>query len=153
MKQLFLKHKQLISYIFWAVMTTAVSWLSYSVYIYLLGLIPSLSTTTAVFIANTLSWITAVAFSFVANKIRVFESKSWKVRVVFPELIKFFSTRAATGLLEIVLVPVFVALGLDQTFLGVDGLFSKVIVTPTVILLNYLFGKFFVFKKRQDKTP
>lgn len=148
MKEWYYKHKETVNYIFWCVMTTAVSWLAFSIYSYLLGLIEAIPVSVSVLIANTLSWITAVTFSFVANKIRVFESKSWNPKVVVPQILKFFSTRAAVGVLEILSVPLMVSLGLDRPIFGVDGLLSKIITTPIVILLNYLCTKFIVFTKK-----
>ena len=133
------RYKEVLTYIFWALMTTLVSWASYTLYENL-GL--------SVTVSNILSWITAVTFSFVANKIRVFESKSWRPRVVIPEVTKFFSTRLAVGVVEWVLVPLFVFLGINEELLGAEGLLSKIVVTPMIILLNYLCGKFFVFRKK-----
>ena len=144
------KHRQALHYIFWCIMTTAVSWLTYSLYIGLLQFIPTLTTEVAVLIANALSWVSAVTFSFVANKMLVFQSKSWKPQVVLPQIIKFFSTRAIIGLLEIVLVPILVSIGLNQTVWGVEGLLAKMIVTPIVILLNYICSKFFVFAQKKN---
>ena len=86
----------------------------------------------------------------IANKIRVFESKSWKVGVVVPELLKFYSSRAAVGVIGDIGLPTFLAvIGLDAPIFGVEGLVSKMIVTPVVILMNYLLGKFFVFRKKK----
>jgi hypothetical protein len=48
----------------------------------------------------------------------------------------------------IVLVPLIVWLGWDVPLFGIDGLLSNVLVTPLVIFLNYLCGKFLVFRKR-----
>ena len=133
------RYKEVVSYIFWAMMTTFVSWSSYTLYE---------KTGLSVTVSNILSWITAVTFSFVANKIRVFESKSWKPVVVIPEITKFFSTRLAIGVVEWVLVPLFVFLGINEELLGAEGLLSKIVVTPMIILLNYLCGIFIVFKKK-----
>lgn len=139
--------KEGVSYLFWCIMTTAVSWLTYSLFAYLFGL-TDLAVAVVVSIASVLSWVCAVTFSFTANKILVFKSKSWAPKVLIPELLKFYSTRFAVGLIEIVLVPIMVTLGLNQTLFGVEGMVSKIIVTPIVILLNYTLGKFFVFKKK-----
>ncbi len=133
------RYKEVVSYIFWAMMTTFVSWSSYTLYE---------KTGLSVTVSNILSWITAVTFSFVANKIRVFESKSWKPVIVLPEITKFFSTRLAIGVVEWVAVPLVVYLGVNERLLGTDGLLSKIVVTPMIILLNYLCGKFIVFKKK-----
>ena len=149
MKNWYLKHKEPLNYAFWCIMTTLVSWTSYTVYAYLFGGIEELAPTVVALIANILSWVTAVTFSFVANKIRVFESKSWKPMVVVPEALKFYSTRAAVGVVETGLATLMVLVGLDRPLFGVDGLMSKMIVTPIIIIMNYLCGKFFVFRKKK----
>lgn len=133
-------------------MTTLVSWTSYTIYAHLFGLIDGINTDTVTLISNTLSWVTAVTFSFVANKIRVFESKSWKPGVVVPEILKFYSSRAVVGIIGDVGLPTLLAvIGLDMPIFGVEGLVSKMIVTPVVIMFNYLCGKFFVFRKKKEK--
>ena len=149
MKNWYLKHKEPLNYAFWCIMTTLVSWTSYTVYAYLFGGIEGLAPTVVALIANILSWVTAVTFSFVANKIRVFESKSWKPSIVVPEALKFYSTRAAVGVVETGLATLMVLVGLDRPLFGVDGLMSKMIVTPIIIIMNYLCGKFFVFRKKK----
>ena len=142
MKNWYLKHKEGVNYAFWCIMTTLVSWTAYTVYAHLFGQIDAINTDTVTLISNTLSWITAVTFSFVANKIRVFESKSWKPGVVIPEILKFYSSRAVVGVIGDVGLPTLLAvIGLDAPIFGVEGLVSKMIVTPVVILFNYLCGK------------
>jgi putative flippase GtrA len=100
-----------------------------------------------VLLSNILSWVCAFLFAFITNKLWVFGSKSWKPAVCLPELGKFFSARALTGVLEIIAVPLLVSLGLNQTVLGVEGMVAKVIVSVVVVVLNYIFSKLFVFKK------
>ena len=131
-------YKEAIDYLFWGGMTTVVSWGSYSLFV-LLG--------TGVFWGNVGSWVCAVTFAFVTNKLWVFQSKSWSGTVVFPELGKFLSSRVATGVFEMVAVPALVAIGLNQTIFGIDGMVSKVVVSVAVIVLNYVLSKLFVFKK------
>ena len=152
MKKWYLKHKEGVNYAFWCIMTTLVSWTAYAVYARLFGQIDGLATDTVTLISNTLSWVTAVTFSFVANKIRVFESKSWKPTVVVPEILKFYSSRAVVGVIGDIGLPTLIAIiGLDAPIFGVEGLVSKMIVTPLVILMNYLLGKFFVFRKKKKE--
>jgi len=125
-------------------MTTLVSWGSYSIFVSILG-----DKEWNVAVANVLSWICAVVFAYVTNKLWVFNSKSWNVKVILPELIKFLSARVVTGIFEIVSVPLLVELGLDQTILGIDGMVAKVLVSVVVVLLNYVFSKLFIFKKNK----
>lgn len=140
--------RQAGNYLFYSILTTFVGWASYSIFIFLLDKIMlGLELEKKVFIANSLSWFCAVIFSFVANKKRVFKSEDNSFKTMISEIVKFFSSRFAVGLVEIVLVPLLVYIGLDFQIFGVDGLMSKIIVTPILIFLNYLCGKFFVFKK------
>ena len=150
--RLLVKYREIIAYLFWGVMTTVVSWLTYMLFSLVFrgasGQIHALggSVPASVVLANALSWVCAVAFAFVVNKLRVFRSPSWEKSVVWPELWKFVASRAATGVLELVGVPAAVALGLNGTLLGVEGMLAKVIVTFIVIVLNYVLSKLFIFR-------
>lgn len=137
--------KQAAVYLFYSVLTTFVNWAAYGIFMSAAKKIGLSDENTNIFTANTLSWIVAVVFSFIVNKIRVFKSESWDIKTVFPELAKFFSTRFAVGLVEIILVPLLAALGLNRPLFGAEGMVSKIIVTPVLIILNYLCGKFLVF--------
>lgn len=136
--KLYHTYKEAIDYLFWGGMTTVVSWGSYSIFV-LLG--------ASVFWGNVLSWVCAVLFAFVTNKLWVFQSKSWAGDVLLPELGKFLSSRVATGIFEMIAVPALVAIGLNQTIFGIDGMVSKVLVSVVVVILNYILSKLFVFKK------
>ncbi|MDE6759070.1 MAG: GtrA family protein [Lachnospiraceae bacterium] len=146
------KYKEIISYLFWGVMTTMVSWSSYSLFALLLKnqgtsfAIMGVHTSMVVLVSNILSWICAVLFAFVTNKLWVFCSKSWEIKVFVPEFGKFISTRLVTGVLEIVLVPLLVGIGLNQTILGIEGMAAKVAVSVLIVVLNYIFSKIFIFK-------
>jgi len=152
LKEFIVKYREIISYFFWGVMTTIVSWVSYSIFALIFQSQVStiqlfhMQISMVVLIANILSWICAISFAFVVNKLWVFQSKSWKRNVWIPELWKFLSARIITGILEIVVVPLLVGVGLDQTIFGVEGMVAKVFVSVAVILLNYVFSKLFIFK-------
>ena len=141
--KLYHKYKEAVDYLFWGGMTTVVSWGSYSLFVLLLQ-----NADSVVFWANVLSWICAVLFAFVTNKLWVFNSKSWCASVLFPELTKFLSSRVATGIFEMIAVPALVAIGLNQTIFGIDGMVSKVVVSVVVVILNYILSKLFVFKNK-----
>lgn len=154
-KELLEKYKEILSYLFWGVMSTIVSWGTYSLFASLLKgntsdvNILGLHMSMVVLIANVLSWICAVAFAFVTNKLWVFNSKSWKREIFFPELWKFISARLVTGVLEIVSVPVLVSVGLNQTIFGIEGIVAKILVSVLVVILNYVFSKLFIFKDQK----
>lgn len=144
--KLYHTYQEAIDYLFWGGMTTVISWGSYSLFVVLLG--SSLAETPTVFWANILSWICAVLFAFVTNKLWVFQSKSWAGTVLIPELTKFLSSRIATGIFEMIAVPALVTIGLDQTIFGIEGMVSKVLVSVVVVVLNYILSKLFVFKTK-----
>ena len=149
--ELWKQYKELFSYLFWGGMTTVVSWGSYS----LIELLLKRQTATVSFfgmelpvsilMANVLSWVIAVLFAYVTNKLWVFGSTSWKADVVWKELGKFVSARVLTGVLEILAVPLLVGIGLDHTLFGVEGMVAKMVVSIAVVVLNYVFSKLFIF--------
>lgn len=157
-KELYFKNREIIDYLFWGAMTTAVSFVTYSLFVLMFenvfgdasvsafGLELSLTVT----VSNILSWVCAVLFAFVTNKLWVFRSGSWSAPIVLPEFMKFLSARIVTGILEMAAVPLLVAVGLNAVVFGVEGAIAKAIVTIAVIILNYIFSKLFIFKDKKQ---
>ena len=143
---LYKKHKEIIDYLFWGVMTTLVSWGTYAVFSLAFGML-SENAVLVTGAANVLSIACAIAFAYVTNKLWVFGSKSWSRAVVLPELAKFLSARLVTAVVETAGVPALVALGMNGTIFGIEGMIAKAIVSVVVVILNYVFSKLFVFKK------
>lgn len=144
-KELYKKYRELISYLFFGVMTTIVSWGSYAVFSLLLGGVLS-DPVVISGVSNAASIIIAILFAYITNKLWVFESKSWSRSVVLPEFVKFISARALTAVVEMVGVPALVGIGLDGSVLGIEGMVSKMIVSVVVVILNYILSKLFIFK-------
>lgn len=157
MDRIFTRYKEIITYIFFGVLTTLVSWVSYALFANVCHL--------SVFFSNLFSWILAVSFAFVTNKLWVFRSVSWNPKTVFKEIVTFLSSRIATGVIEIVSVPLLVKIGADALFtsllqkmhlgfgfLMTEGLCSKILISVVVIILNYILSKLFVFKNTAPKT-
>lgn len=148
------RNRRIIDYLFWGGMTTLVSWGSYSLFYKILNNINmngfsfwGRKIDTQILLSNILSWICAVLFAFITNKLWVFRSKSMKPSVVINEAVKFVSARIATGIFEIVAVPLLVALGLNQSVFGVNGMVAKIVVSIVVVVLNYILSILFVFAK------
>ena len=77
-KNLIEKYWDLVSYLFFGMLTTVVNYLIYlPVYNYL-GFSAAVS--------NMIAWVGAVAFAYLTNKPFVFRSHDWSAKVVFPEL-------------------------------------------------------------------
>ena len=64
----------------------------------------------------------------------------------------FVGARLITGCIEWLGVPALVKLGLNQKFLGIDGMFSKVLVSVIVVILNYVFSKLLIFKNKENQA-
>lgn len=127
------KYWEIIAYLIFGVLTTAVNYIFYLPCYNLLGLSAAVS--------NVIAWCAAVAFAFLTNKPFVFKSWDWSSDMVFPELLKFVSCRAGSGAVETLL------LFLAVDFLGWNGNVWKVITSIVVVILNYIGSKFLVFKK------
>lgn len=147
LKNLIEKHKLLLDYMMWGSLTTVVSWVSFSIFSLLLTEFMR-NPITAASVSNIISWFCVIVFAFITNKLWVFKSKSFNKKVILPEFIKFFFTRLATGILEILAVPVLMSHGVDQTVFGINGMMSKIVVTFAVIILNYIFARLVVFRKQ-----
>lgn len=132
---LYKKHKEIINYVIVGCLTTLVSMVIFygSTLTFLDG-----NNAFELQIANVISWVGAVSFAYVANRIFVFESKSPKI---FKEAVSFFSARLLTLFLD--MGTMFVL----ATLLHINYNFSKLFAMGLVTVGNYVISKFFVFKK------
>ncbi len=126
-------------YLLFGALTTLVSLVSYSLAVELLPF--------GITVASGISWVIAVTFAFITNKLFVFESKSREFKPVLREALSFFAARIISGVVEIFLPELLFKLGLDFSLFGVTGLVAKIIVNVIVIILNYVFSKLWVFRK------
>lgn len=128
------KYWDVLAYLFFGVLTTLVSFLTYTFCYCYAGLSAAFS--------NCISWVAAVAFAYLTNKPFVFKSHDWSVATVLPELGKFVGCRVGSGLLE----TAFLALTVDLW--GWNSLVMKVIASVMVVIINYIGSKLLVFRKQ-----
>lgn len=128
------KHKSFIAYGVFGVMTTIVNIVVYNLCYSKLGMSNTLS--------NVFAWILAVTFAYLTNKVWVFGSKSWAWNVLKREVSAFVSCRIATGILDLVIMYICVDI------MGWHALLMKMISNILVIILNYVFSKLVIFKKK-----
>lgn len=150
-KKLFNKYKELISYVFFGVLATIVSIGSFKIFDVILG-------EHLYMVSNVISWIITVIFAYFTNKLWVFQSKSWKPSIVIKELVGFFGARLfSLGVEELGLWLMIDQMNIDR--IGFDildfevngNLIAKVIMQVVIVILNYIFSKLIIFKKK-DKT-
>lgn len=132
-RKLLIKYADVISYLFFGVLTTVVNYLVYLPCYNLLGLNAAVS--------NVIAWVFAVAFAYLTNKPFVFKSHDWSAKTVVPELTKFVGSRIASGVLETAIIFVTVDL------LRWDGNLMKLATSVLVVVLNYIASKLLVFRK------
>lgn len=150
-KKLFNKYKELISYVFFGVLATIVSIGSFKIFDVILG-------EHLYMISNVISWIITVIFAYFTNKLWVFQSKSWKPNVVVRELIGFFGARLFSlgveelGLWLMIDKMNIGTIGFEILDFDVNGnLIAKVIMQVVIVILNYIFSKLIIFRKKDKK--
>jgi len=146
-KSLLVKYKEIITYVIFGGLTTLLNW---GVYTVLISFTPLKDIDADVSISNGVAWVAGVLFAFVTNKIWVFESKSKEASVVAKEFVSFVGARGFTGLIEIFGPRGLMLLGLSQTIFGIKGMVAKVTTSVVVVILNYVFSKLWIFKKKKD---
>lgn len=130
------KYEEIINYIIVGGFTTFVSLATY--YISVLTFLNP-NNPFQLQVANVVSWICAVTFAYFANKKFVFKNNSENLS----SAIKFFLSRVSTLLIDMASMYVFVSL------LNINDKISKILVQFLVLILNYIFSKFIVFKEKK----
>ena len=139
--------KEAILYLFFGGLTTLVNLIAFILVGFLLG-------ENLYLVSNLIAWVVAVIFAFVVNKIFVFNSKDTERGTLVREISEFLAARIFSfaveeiGLLLLVISPLG-ALSFDLLGFTVTGqLIAKIILAIVVIIMNYFFSKFIIFKKK-----
>ena len=167
-KEYITKHREIVTYIIFGVLTTFVGW---AVYFLVLSLwrkgfdLPVDDTKSSIYligysVAQVLHWIAAVLFAFFTNRKWVFTDAD-KSENVYVQLGKFAGGRVATFFVDYA-VTLFVALGLAMllpvithvSFIGKEWnlaeISAKLLAAVIVMIVNYIFSKIFVFKNKKS---
>lgn len=129
-----------VSYIIVGLLTTAVDYIVFAVVNELMksaGAAPA----DTVLPATVLSWLAAVAFAYIANKLAVFRNFNFSVKYLIKEAGSFFAARILSG------VIVFVFMWAAVSVMGWNEYISKLFATVFNLVFNYAASKFFIFKK------
>lgn len=131
--QLIKKYKSIILYLVFGALTTLINIATYALFAKVLNI--------NYLISNVIAWILAVIVAYITNKLYVFESKSFEKNVLVKEVISFFIARLFS-------------LGVDMLFMyitvgifGYNDVIMKIFSNIIIIILNYIFSKFIIFKK------
>ncbi|MBQ7117976.1 MAG: GtrA family protein [Clostridia bacterium] len=141
------KYKELILYIVFGGLTTAVNFVAFWICGKLLG-------EDLYYVSNAIAWFVSVVFAYITNKLFVFEAKSFTPKVLFKEISVFFSARVFSffveegGLVLLVWVLNFGEYSMNVLGFEINGqLIAKALLAVIVVLINYFVSKFAVFTK------
>ena len=139
------KHKEIVLYIVFGVLTTLVNFIIYYPLVNIKAMEPHKGWW--VLVVNVIAWIFAVAFAFVTNKLIVFESKESDKKTLLLQITSFVGSRMFSLLVEEGILALFVSV------LNYSENLWKLIAAVFVVIMNYFFGKFLVFRKKKEKDP
>ena len=95
--------------------------------------------------ANIISIILAILFAYVVNSKFVFQDKCETLRDHIRPFCKFISARLVTMVIEVGGVWLLVSV------MGMNDMIGKFLTQFIVLILNYIFSKFFVFTTGKSK--
>ncbi len=139
-KQLWEKYKHIIAYLFWGVVTTVINLAVFQIL--------SSGIHWNYQLASVIAWFVSVLVAYFTNKVWVFGSHYTTVSDFLVEMLRFFFYRALTLVIDIVI-----------TFIGISVLgfkdpmgqfIVKVIDNVIVIIANYVFSKWLIFKDNKQ---
>ena len=158
--------REVVTYLIFGVLTTAVGWAVYFAIMYLgraiLG-IPQSDTSSGAYIglytaAQVIQWVCAVLFAFFTNRKWVFTDAD-KSKNIFSQLLAFSAGRVLTFVLDYVitfagglllssLLPSLNEVALLGAVFNLNEISAKLVAAVVVIIGNYIFSKLLVFRKR-----
>ena len=121
-------------YLIFGGLTTVVNIVAY----FILGRLLNIETVISTIAAQIIS----ILFAYITNKIFVFESKTSGKKELLREMISFFACRALSAVMDVVIMYITVDL------LHFNDIVMKIISNIIVIILNYVFSKIIIFKKK-----
>lgn len=129
---------EIILYIFFGGLTTVVNFVAYFIARDLFHF--------NFVISNTISWISAVLFAFITNKIWVFKSKTESFFELIIEFGKFIFYRLLSFGIDMGSMFIFIKVFHLSDFI------AKLLTQIFIVISNYLFSKLFIFKSKKVKV-
>ena len=140
-KELMVKHREIIVYLIVGLMTTAFSWgIAFLGKVFIFPDLKEVPFHND--LNNTIAWAAGVIFAYPLNRKWVFQSKNPKI---FVEFLKFAASRTSTWLMDIVIMRVTV------NVIGIDYMIAKMFISSVIVTIaNYVFSKVLIFKKKAE---
>lgn len=132
MLALFKKYQSMIAYIFFGGITTLVN----------IGVFAVLDKMNWNYqLANIIAWFLSVLVAYLTNKVWVFSSHYTTFKAFIIEFVEFYFFRALTLIIDVIIMYIGISM------LGWNAILVKVIDNVIVIIVNYVFSKWYIFKK------
>lgn len=136
-KNIYLNYKEGILYLICGVIATILNIAVFGILTYSFNIVYDIS--------NIIAIIVAILFQYVSNKFIVFESKKNTTKENIKEFFTFISCRLVTMIMDQLLMK----LGIEV--FKINEMVMKIIVNIIIIIVNYVFSKLIVFKKKNNK--
>lgn len=137
-----LVNRETVSYVVFGVLTTVVNIVTYQVCYTAFPFSDIVNNT----VSNTLAWILSVLFAYIVNKVFVFQSKTRGPKELLWEAGKFIGARLFSFAVD--MAGMLLLVNLIHFHSGL----SKVAVNVIVMIMNYFFSKWFIFKAAKKET-
>lgn len=160
--------REVLMYLLFGVLTTLVGWIVYFAIMIggrILLDLPQEDTASGAYFAlytaaQLIQWVCAVLFAFFTNRKWVFTDADRSKNVLL-QLLTFSGGRVVTlvldyaitlfgGMLLVRLLPALNSVALGGFELNVNEIFAKIVAAVVVIIGNYFFSKFLVFKGKRN---
>ena len=154
---------EMLSYLFFGVMTTVVNFIAFFISDKILGnsSIAEFSVFNHLFkvtfedISTFIAWIVAVLFAYVTNKLWVFESKEKTPYVIVRELLAFFGARIISFVIFesigfMIIRNVIINLSLFESE-NAPKWIAKIFISVAVVVFNYIMSKLVIFRKNKTE--
>lgn len=134
---LYKKYEEIVNYLIVGVMTTVVSWAAYGI----CKLIMDVNDALMMQIAVVIRWVAGVVFGYFTNRRFVFKSKNPNM---LQEAVGFAGSRVVTLFLDMFVM------WLLPSVLHVNDWIATFVSAVLVTVMNYIFSKFIVFRKKKN---
>ena len=130
---------EIVVYLVVGVLTTVVSWAAKFAFNFIFYAGTAHPTAVQNFVLSAVNWTAGVAFAYPTNRAWVFESRDPRI---LPECVKFVLSRVSTLVLDILVMQILGAVGMN--------LYAATLISAVLVIIgNYVFSKLFVFNKKK----
>lgn len=136
--KMYRKYKEAVDYLFWGGVAFFLSMILFYLFANVMNIYEQ--------IANILSWIICVIFTYLTNRTFVFRSKVKGLKNIFKEFKDFVTARVLTLVMENAILFVMIDM------LTINNMISKLVGQFVVIVSNYFLSKLWIFKKADKKS-